>query len=48
MKRFYFLAASIGLLAACSGLEQPEQDLLMDDGAEQERVRRVLTEAVGL
>ena len=32
MKRFYFLAASIGLLAACSGLEQPEQDLLMDDG----------------
>ena len=32
MKRFCFLAASIGLLAACSGLEQPEQDLLMDDG----------------
>ena len=32
MKRFYFLAASNGLLAACSGLEQPEQDLLMDDG----------------
>ena len=31
MKRFYFLAASLGLLAACSGLEQPEQDLLMNN-----------------
>ena len=31
MKRFYFLAASIFLLAACSGLEQPDQDLFIDD-----------------
>jgi hypothetical protein len=30
MRRFYYLAASIVLLVACSGLEQPEQDLFMD------------------
>ena len=32
MKRFYFLAASMVLLAACSGLEQPEQELFINDG----------------
>ena len=39
MKRFFILAASIGLLAACSGLEQPEQDLFLDiDGDLVEKV----------
>ena len=38
MKRFYFLAASIGLLAACSGLEQPEQNLFNTDGDLVEKV----------
>ena len=38
MKRFYFLAASIVLLAACSGLEQPEQDLFNTDGDLVEKV----------
>jgi hypothetical protein len=38
MKRFYFLAASIGLLAACSGLEQPERSLFNTDGDLVEKV----------
>ena len=31
MRRFFFRAASMVLLAACSGLEQPDQDLFIDD-----------------
>ena len=44
MKRFYFLAASIGLLAACSGLEQPEQDLFMNNG--EDLVEKVIFEVL--
>ena len=38
MKRFYFLAASMVLLAACSGLEQPERSLFNTDGDLVEKV----------
>ena len=38
------MAASIGLLAACSGLEQPEQDLFMD--MEGDLVEKVIFEVL--
>ena len=45
MKFSYLLmAASIGLLAACSGLEQPEQDLFMD--MEGDLVEKVIFEVL--
>ena len=38
------MAASIGLLAACSGLEQPEQDLFMNNG--EDLVEKVIFEVL--